>query len=143
MLIGERFRIGYVRCRFSGCRYIWFVEERVGVDHAPHAISLEGDPKDGRNQGESKRFDRYHQTKRMDSPRLRDLSCAAKIARVVLENRGPLSPSEIAQEAYISEERAETGINDLRSAGFVEPVCGVCDGQEEVFALTESANPSV
>jgi hypothetical protein len=78
----------------------------------------------------------------MDEARLRDLSCAAKIARVVLENRGPLSPSEIAQEAYISEERAETGVDDLRSAGFVEPVCGVCNQKEEVFALTESSNPS-
>ena len=78
----------------------------------------------------------------MDESRLRDLSCAAKIARVVLENRGPLSPSEIAQEAYISRTRAETGVEDLRSAGFVEPVCGVCDSREEVFALTESADPS-
>lgn len=78
----------------------------------------------------------------MDKASLRDLSCAAKIARVVLENCGPLSPSEIAQEAYISRERAETGIDDLQSAGLVEPVCGVCDGKEMVFALTESADPS-
>lgn len=78
----------------------------------------------------------------MEEARLRDLSCAAKIARVVLEHRGPLSPSEIAQEAYISRERAETGIDDLRSEGLVEPVCGVCDGKEEVFALTESTEPS-
>jgi DNA-binding transcriptional regulator GbsR (MarR family) len=77
----------------------------------------------------------------MDEARLRDLSCAAKIARVVLENRGPLSPSEIAQEAYISREHAETGIDDLRSAGLVEPVCGVCDSREEVFALIESVDP--
>jgi DNA-binding transcriptional regulator GbsR (MarR family) len=78
----------------------------------------------------------------MDEARLRDLSCAAKIARVVLENRGPLSPSEIAQEAYISRARAETGVDDLRSAGLVEPVCGVCDRREEVFALVESPDPS-
>ena len=78
----------------------------------------------------------------MDEARLRELSCAAKIVRVVLENRGPLSPSEIAREAYISSERAETGIDDLRSAGLVEPVCGMCDRKEEVFALTEAADPS-
>jgi DNA-binding MarR family transcriptional regulator len=78
----------------------------------------------------------------MDEARLRELSCAAKIVRVVLENRGPLSPSEIAREAYISRERAETGVDDLRAAGLVEPVCGVCDSREEVFALTASADPS-
>ncbi|MFB6227616.1 MAG: hypothetical protein ABEH88_03370 [Halobacteriales archaeon] len=78
----------------------------------------------------------------MDEASLRDLSCAAKIARVVLENCGPLSPSEIAQEAYISRERAESGIDDLQSVGLVEPVCGVCDGKEVVFALTEPADPS-
>jgi hypothetical protein len=77
----------------------------------------------------------------MDEARVRDLSCAAKIARVVLENCGPLSPSEIAREAYISTERAETGVEDLRAAGFVEPVCGMCDEQEEVFALTPPAEP--
>ena len=78
----------------------------------------------------------------MDEARLRDLSCAAKIARVVLENRGPLSPSEIAAEAHISTERATEGVADLREAGFAEPVCGVCGEREEVFALTERADPS-
>ena len=78
----------------------------------------------------------------MEEARTRDLSCAAKIARVVLENCGPLSPSEIAEEAYISTERAETGVEDLRAAGFAQPVCGMCDGKEMVFALTEPAEPS-
>jgi len=78
----------------------------------------------------------------MDEARVRDLSCAAKIARVVLEHRGPLSPSEIAEEAYVSRERAETGVEDLRAAGFVEPVCGVCEEREEVFALSGRADPS-
>jgi hypothetical protein len=78
----------------------------------------------------------------MDEARLRNLSCAAKIARIVLENCGPLSPSEIAGEAYISRERAEAGVEDLRESGLVEPVCGVCDDREMVFALTESADPS-
>jgi len=78
----------------------------------------------------------------MDEARVRDLSCAAKIARVVLENRGPLSPSEIAREAYVSRERAEAGIEDLRAAGLAEPVCGMCDEKELVFALTESPEPS-
>jgi hypothetical protein len=78
----------------------------------------------------------------MDEARVHDLSCAAKIARVVLEHCGPLSPSEIAREAYISRERAETGVEDLREAGVVEPVCGMCEEREMVFALTESVEPS-
>jgi DNA-binding transcriptional regulator GbsR (MarR family) len=78
----------------------------------------------------------------MDGARIRELSCAAKIARVVLENCGPLSPSEIAEEAYISRERAESGVEDLREVGFVKPVCGMCDDREMVFALSGSAEPT-
>ena len=78
----------------------------------------------------------------MSEARIRDLSCAAKIARVVLENRGPLAPSEIAEEAYISTERAREGVEHLESAGLAEPVCGMCAEKEEVFALTETAEPS-
>jgi hypothetical protein len=78
----------------------------------------------------------------MNEARIRDLSCAAKIARVVLENRGPLAPSEIAEEAYVSTERAREGVADLESAGLAEPVCGMCAEKEEVFALTETAEPS-
>ncbi|MBP2250519.1 hypothetical protein J2754_000828 [Halarchaeum solikamskense] len=32
------------------------------------------------------------------------LSCHAKLARVVLDNRGPLSPAEVASEARIDED---------------------------------------
>ncbi|MDY6817817.1 MAG: hypothetical protein SVG88_04070 [Halobacteriales archaeon] len=69
----------------------------------------------------------------------RELSCDAKLARVVLANCGPLSPSEIAQEAYLSTERAKSGVEELTDAGLAEPVCGVCKRREEVFALTETA----
>lgn len=75
----------------------------------------------------------------MDEPDLRELSCAAKIARVVLENCGPLSPPEVAEEAYISTERARTGLVELTERGLAEPVCGVCKEREEVFALTREA----
>jgi hypothetical protein len=85
---------------------------------------------------------RTENVRAMDEARISDLSCAAKIARVVLENRGPLSPSEIAEEAYVSRERARKGVEDLESAGFAEPVCGMCAEKEEVFALTEAAEPS-
>lgn len=64
-----------------------------------------------------------------------DLSCAAKLARVVLANCGPLSPSEVADEAYISSERAEVGLAELERVGIAEPVCGVCAAREEVYAL--------
>lgn len=73
-----------------------------------------------------------------ESP-VRELSCDAKLARVVLANCGPLSPSEIAQEAYLSTDRARTGLDELADAGLAEPVCGVCKQREEVFALTEAA----
>ncbi|MFB6300942.1 MAG: hypothetical protein ABEH65_11845 [Halobacteriales archaeon] len=69
----------------------------------------------------------------------RELSCDAKLARVVLANCGPLSPSEIAQEAYLSTDRARNGVNELTDAGLAEPVCGVCERREEVFALTATA----
>jgi len=78
----------------------------------------------------------------MEEARIEDLSCAAKIARVVLENRGPLAPSEIAEEAYVSTERARKGVEDLESAGFAKPVCGMCAEKEEVFALTGTVEPS-
>jgi len=74
----------------------------------------------------------------MDEAKVSNLTCAAKIVRVVLENRGPLTPSEIADEAYMSAERARTGIEELESAGVVEPVCGMCAAKEEVFALTQT-----
>lgn len=76
----------------------------------------------------------------MDEAQVSELSCTAKIVRVVLENRGPLSPTEVAEEAYISDTLAASGIEELESVGFAEPVCGICEEQEEVFALTETAN---
>lgn len=64
------------------------------------------------------------------------LSCGAKLALVVLANCGPLSPSEIADEAYVSADRALEGLLELDSLGLAEPVCGVCEEREEVYALT-------
>jgi len=66
------------------------------------------------------------------------LSCTGKLARVVLDNRGPLSPSEIADEAHISGPEARKAVRELQSVGFVEPVCGLCESQEEVYTLTET-----
>ena len=65
------------------------------------------------------------------------LSCTGKLARVVLDNRGPLTPSEIAAEANISVPEAQEAIDDLVSAGFVEPICGIRGRREEVYTLTE------
>lgn len=67
-----------------------------------------------------------------------ELSCSAKLARVVLENCGPLSPSEVAAEAYLTPEQAREGIGELADEGLAEPVCGVCADREEVFALTDA-----
>ncbi|QDX41703.1 hypothetical protein [Salarchaeum sp. JOR-1] len=67
------------------------------------------------------------------------LSCHAKLARVVLANRGPLSPSEIAAEARISESDAATAMDELVEAGRAECVCGVCETREQVYALLEEA----
>jgi len=75
------------------------------------------------------------------------LSCTGKLARVVLDNRGPLSPTEIAEEAHISESEAHEAVEELLSEGFVKSVCGLCESQEEVYALTEPGtefeNPTV
>lgn len=75
----------------------------------------------------------------MGDQSLRELSCAAKLARVVLANCGPLAPSEVADEAYVSHARAHTGLVELESQGLAEPVCGVCTAREEVYALTDEA----
>lgn len=76
----------------------------------------------------------------MTDARLRDLSCSAKLARVVLQNCGPLSPAEVAREAYLSPEQAEAGIRELEARGYAKPVCGVCKNREVVYALTEASN---
>lgn len=70
--------------------------------------------------------------------RPRDLSCSAKLAHVVLENQGPLSPAEIATEARLSEADAEAAIHELLDGDLVECVCGVCETREEVYALRET-----
>lgn len=75
----------------------------------------------------------------MEEPDLRELSCAAKIARIVLENCGPLSPTEVAEEAYVSTDRARRGLIELADHDLAEPVCGVCEEREEVYALTKRA----
>lgn len=66
------------------------------------------------------------------------LSCHAKLARVVLSNRGPLSPSEIAEEARITEEDATAALEELVDADRAECVCGVCETKEQVYALLEA-----
>lgn len=67
------------------------------------------------------------------------LSCAAKLARVVLDNCGPLSPTEVAEEARLSEAEADDAISELVDAGLVDCVCGICESREEVYALAEPA----
>lgn len=68
-----------------------------------------------------------------------DLSCTAKLVHVVLAERGPLCPTEVASEARLSEAEVDSGIAELVEAGHVEAVCGVAETGEEVFALTETA----
>jgi predicted ArsR family transcriptional regulator len=68
-----------------------------------------------------------------------DLSCTAKLARVVLANRGPLSPSEVASEARISAEEAREGLAELAAEGLAESVCGVAATREEVYQLTKAS----
>jgi hypothetical protein len=67
----------------------------------------------------------------------RDLSCPAKLARVVLENQGPLSPPEVASEARLSEDEARDAVAELADAGLAECVCGVCSTREQVYALVD------
>jgi len=65
------------------------------------------------------------------------LSCTAKLVRVVLTNRGPLSASEVAEEGRISANEAREGLEELARVGEAESVCGVCSTREEVYALSE------
>ncbi|MFC7167696.1 hypothetical protein [Halospeciosus flavus] len=69
----------------------------------------------------------------------RALTCHAKLARVVLANRGPLSPAEVAREARIDEADAVEALDELADAGLARSVCGVCATREEVYELTEDA----
>lgn len=65
------------------------------------------------------------------------LTCAAKLARVVLDNCGPLSPTEVAEEARLSESEARDALAELQDAGLADCVCGLCESKEEVYALTD------
>lgn len=67
-----------------------------------------------------------------------ELSCAAKLARVVLDNCGPLSPAEVAEEARLSEAEASDALAELRDAGLVDCVCGLCESKEEVYELADA-----
>jgi predicted ArsR family transcriptional regulator len=70
-----------------------------------------------------------------------ELSCTAKLAQVVLSNRGPLSASELAAEGRISAAEASEALEELAREGEVESVCGVCSTREEVYALTDPPEP--
>ncbi|MDH5019708.1 hypothetical protein [Halobacterium rubrum] len=65
------------------------------------------------------------------------LSCAAKLARVVLDNRGPLSPAEVADEGRLSEPQARDALAELADVGLAEGVCGLCESKQEVYELTD------
>jgi hypothetical protein len=67
------------------------------------------------------------------------LSCAAKLARVVLDNCGPLSPAEVADEARLSEDEASDALAELEDAGLVDCVCGLCDSKQQVYELADAA----
>lgn len=67
------------------------------------------------------------------------LSCAAKLARVVLDNCGPLSPAEVADEARLSEDEASEALAELDDAGLVDCVCGLCESKEQVYELADAS----
>jgi DNA-binding IclR family transcriptional regulator len=67
------------------------------------------------------------------------LSCAAKLARVVLDNCGPLSPAEVAEEARLSEAAASEALAELEEAGFVDCVCGLCESKQQVYELAAAS----
>lgn len=66
-----------------------------------------------------------------------DLSCEAKLARVVLDNRGPLAPAEMAAEARLTADQASVALRELADAGLAESVCGLCESKETVYELVE------
>jgi DNA-binding MarR family transcriptional regulator len=66
------------------------------------------------------------------------LSCHAKLVRVVLENQGPLSPGEVAMEGHLSTGEARSALEEMRELGLVETVCGLRESREEVYELTEA-----
>jgi predicted ArsR family transcriptional regulator len=70
-----------------------------------------------------------------------DLSCTAKLVRVVLDNCGPLSASEVAAEARIDADAARAALEELAAADRAESVCGVCTTREDVYELRDSSSP--
>lgn len=66
------------------------------------------------------------------------LSCRAKLVRVVLENRGPLSPSEVAAESHLSPDEASKALEEMTAEGVARCVCGLRDTREELYELTEA-----
>lgn len=68
-----------------------------------------------------------------------DLSCTAKLVHLVLAERGPLAPPEVAEEARLSEPEVREGLEELVDRDIAEAVCGVAETGEEVFALTDAA----
>jgi DNA-binding transcriptional regulator GbsR (MarR family) len=68
------------------------------------------------------------------------LSCEAKLARVVLDNRGPLSPDEVAEEARLSREAAAAALEELAAADLAESVCGLCESKETVYELVQDVD---
>lgn len=69
---------------------------------------------------------------------LHGLTADAKLVRVVLDNCGPLAAPEAAEEAYLTVERARGALAELVDSGLAEPVCGMCEAREDVYALTEA-----
>lgn len=66
-----------------------------------------------------------------------ELTCEAKLARLVLDNRGPLSPTEVAEEARLSRDDARNALSELDGLDIAECVCGLCESKEEVYALVD------
>lgn len=68
------------------------------------------------------------------------LSCRAKLVRVVLENRGPLSAAEVAAESHLSTAEAHDALQEMTGEGMARCVCGVRDTREEIYELTEAGH---
>lgn len=66
-----------------------------------------------------------------------ELSTQAKLVRVVLSERGPLCPREVAEEAHTSVDTARTALEELADTGVAEPVCGMAATREEVYGLAD------
>lgn len=66
------------------------------------------------------------------------LSCRAKLVRVVLDNRGPLSPAEVAAESHLSTAEAQEALQEMTAEGIAECVCGLRETREELYDLTEA-----